>query len=136
MDLKLKRSSFTENGIFGLLLDQTGAIVCFTLEHAYENGDGTWEPKVPEGTYTCLRSMHQLAHMNSPFETFEIMDVPGHTDILFHCGNTNNDSEGCVLVGALIEQILLTTQLVDSRKAFSKLMELEEGLDSFELTID
>ena len=29
----------------------------------------------------------------------EILDVPNFTDILIHCGNTDNHTSGCLLVG-------------------------------------
>jgi hypothetical protein len=133
MELLLKRFSFTENGIFGQLFDEQSNIVAYTLEHAYQadEGSSTWTPKIPAGQYTCQRGQHQLGGMVAPFETFQVMDVPGHTNILLHCGNLEKDSSGCILLGSGI----LGSALTESRKAFASFMAIEDGLESFVIKI-
>jgi hypothetical protein len=128
VNLTLRRTSFTKFGVFGILIDDKGSTIAYTLEHAY--GD-RFQPKLPDGTYTCRRGMHRLMHMRIDFETFEIENVPGHEDILFHTGNTNEDSSGCVLLG---EKIGIDF-LLRSRAAFISFMELQKGLDTFQLTV-
>lgn len=135
MDLRLKRTSFEECGIFGVLSSQDGScIVATTLEHAYAGSQEpvSFIPKVPPGVYKCVRGQHQLAHMTEPFETFEITDVPGHNHILFHVGNTNNDSEGCVLLGCA----RVSNSVVSSRTAFVNFMQLQHGIDEFSLVVE
>jgi hypothetical protein len=34
----------------------------------------------------------------------EIRDVPNFTHILLHCGNTDDDTDGCLLVGNVVSQ--------------------------------
>lgn len=137
MDLTLKRLAYRPDGIFSELFDESGIHVCFCLEHAYAfNGSG-FLPKLPSGSYICQRGQHQLYGMPKAFETFEITGVPGHTDILFHVGNFNNDSEGCVLVG---ENILIgpangIQTLSHSMTTFAKLMELQLGINEFMLEV-
>lgn len=131
----LERSDFTRSGIFGGLYKGEQTLPAFyTLEHAYPDivDPGAWEPKVPTGTYTCVRGTHSLAH-SGPFETFEITGVPGHQGILFHVGNTNDDSEGCVLLGT--SRSTLTPMILESKKAFAAFMELMKGVDSFTLVV-
>lgn len=133
MDLKLVRSEFGEDGIFGQLFrTDNNSQIAFTLEHAYQQPDGTWKPKLPDGTYVCVRGMHQLASMKTPFETFEITNVPGHTNILIHVGNFDKDSEGCVLIGLHRD----TTMILNSKMAFGSFMELENGVNQFMLTVE
>jgi hypothetical protein len=136
MDLKLTRppGSFKSYGIFGFLSDMIDNLICVTLEHAYagSNEPITFIPKLPPGVYTCVRGMHQLAGMNQPFETFEITGVPGHSGILFHVGNTNDDSECCVLLGTSVSGTMITF----SRNAFNKFMALQAGVDSFALVVE
>ena len=128
MKLSLKRIKYDENGIFGELHSESGSKLAVTLEHSYE-----CKPKLPNGSYICQRGIHRLAsHLDQPFVTFEIMNVPGHTGILFHPGNTNDNSEGCVLLGAEIQENSITK----SRVTFDNFMDLLEGEDQFELTVE
>src|ERR1044072_613453 len=101
MDLVLKRKQYRNDGIFGELLDPAGRIVAFTLEHAYFDGQ-SYVPKIPIGKWQCKLGEHRLAHMTEPFSTFEVTGVEGHTDLLFHSGNRNADSAGCILLGSTI----------------------------------
>jgi len=132
MDMFLKRNAAVAEGIFGSLSTAGGTHLFATLEHAYEQPDGTYAPKLPPGTYACVRGQHQLAHMAQPFTTFEITGVPGHTNILFHVGNYNEDSEGCVLVGAVRSDNMIT----HSKMAFEAFMDLQSGVDQFNLTVE
>jgi Family of unknown function (DUF5675) len=83
--------------------------------------------------YTCQRGIHQLGHPGSlvSIETFEVMNVPGHTGILFHTGNTDEDSEGCILLGDKVQNF----ELLDSRNTFQEFMKLMEGKDTFQLGV-
>ena len=108
MNLTLTRKARKETGIFGELHTEDGKFVAFTLEHSYfqsqpsmsANGGviQSWEAKIPLGTYRCLLGDHQL-HSGSKFKTFMVTGVPNHSGILFHIGNYNRDSEGCILLG-------------------------------------
>ena len=50
---------------------------------------------IPAGSYVTRR-------VTSPKfgETFEVTGVPGRANILFHHGNTEEDTEGCILLGS------------------------------------
>lgn len=131
MDLTLTRTRYTNDGIFGKLTQSGGNLiwVADTLEHAYLTGG--WEPKVPPGVYKCVRGQHRLAHMSQDFTTFEVTNVPEHSGILFHSGNTEWDSEGCILLGLDDGR----TMVGNSRATFNNFMKLQEGCDSFTLTV-
>jgi len=132
MNLKLIRSARNSGGIFGKLLDENDLEVAVTLEHAYQTYAHDWMPKVPRGVYTCQRGPHRLKNMTEDFETFEITGVVGHSNILFHPGNYNDDSEGCVLVGQAVSGNMIT----ESKITFEKFMALQEGVDTFTLAVD
>ena len=139
MNLTLKRISASVDGIFSELLDETGKALFSTLEHAYDsgNGDGSFAPKIPNGTYKCVRGQHRLAHMAHPFDTFEITGVKGHTNILFHRGNWNRDSDGCVLVGkAMTIGPDGVSMITSSHDAFTSFMNMQSGVDEFILTVE
>jgi hypothetical protein len=135
MDLALIRVEYKFDGVFGEIRDIAGEVICCTLEHAYADGINSYIPKVPEGTYICKRGMHQLEHMTNEFETFEITNVPDHTDILFHTGNFNGDSAGCVLLGMNITNIGGRQGVASSKAAFNAFMKLQDGVDEFTLIV-
>lgn len=125
--ITLTRTSATADGIFGTL-SQDGSQLCVTLEHAYQQPDGSYAPKIPPGEYTCVFGQHELH--TGPIETFEVTNVPGHTGVLIHPGNYNNDSEGCILVGYAISGDMIT----ESRATWTGLMQ-HIGTDNFTLQV-
>lgn len=133
MTLTLQRDRYGDFGIFGQLLTPEGTFIAYTLEHSYSG-----VPKIAPGTYTCVRGEHILAHMTEDFATFEITQVPDFqgkavSGILFHWGNYNDDSEGCILLGLGIE----TEMITNSREAFRQFMSqiIPLNCDTFTLTI-
>lgn len=121
---------FCPDGIFGELY-RDGTLVAYTLEHSFDN-----KPKVVDGSYTCIRGPHRLHGMTEDFITFEIKNVPPFngnpvTGILFHWGNYNKDSDGCVLLGSTTAP----TMVGNSRQTWSNFMKSLEGFDSFGLTV-
>ena len=130
MTLTLNRQEFRDDGIFSVLKNEKGDVLAHTLEHAYNR-----TPKLYNGTFTCVRGQHQLEGMTKSFETFEITGVSGHTNILLHSGNWNDDSAGCVLVGEGIAQSDRGQMITASKQCFADLMALLVGLPSFELIV-
>jgi len=127
----LQRTNFLETGIFGsLFFYGDNEEFAKTLEHAYLQEDGKYLPKIPAGKYWCVRGTHQIS--NEFFETFEIMGVPGHTGLLFHPGNFNNDSSGCILLG---EEISNFSMITESRNKFLEFMNALNGVTSFHIEI-
>ena len=127
MYLRLRRMSFTEEGIFGIIFDPENNILFHTLEHSYD-----CVPKLSAGTYQCMR--HPPNRL--PYETFEVQGAPPFQGnpvdgILIHIGNYNADSEGCILVGEDSAMNMVT----NSKMAFAILMELQSGVDEFTLTV-
>jgi hypothetical protein len=134
MDLISHRTQYRPDGIFSEVTDADGPVMV-ALEHAYQDDQGNYEPKIPPGVYDCVRGMHQLADMDAPFETFEITGVAGHTGLLFHAGNFDKDSEGCMLCGEAIADDEDGEMVTNSRAAFEKFMALQDGVDSFQLEV-
>lgn len=132
MNLTLIRRDHKSVGIFGELQDADGRHLAVTLEHAYPDGNEGFCAKIPDGEFKCVLGGHLLHGMTTPFETFEITGVEGHSNLLFHWGNWNQDSEGCVLVG---EDVVGGNMITNSRETFSKLMAIQSGLDEFQLVV-
>ena len=138
MKLILKRRNYRLDGVFGELTDEQGNCICFTLERSYAdlNALEAISPKLPAGTYKCVKGPHRLKGMVQDFETFEVMNVPGHWGILFHVGNYNEDSEGCILLGeGLGTRQKNGVMLTNSKKAFAKFMTLLKDVDDFQLLV-
>jgi hypothetical protein len=130
-DFILTHTRFCSDGIFGELKKFDGTFVAYTLEHSYDN-----KPKLTNGNYTCVRGPHKLHGMTNPFITFEIMGVPDFngvpvTGVLFHWGNYNKDSEGCVLMGASEAPTMIGTSV----QTWTAFMASMSGIDSFNLTV-
>ena len=78
---------------------------------------------------------YEMIRWNSPHfgETFKVKDVPGRTQILFHSGNTIQDTKGCIILGSgLLDN---KKGVSESRKAFTKFMQILDGYDKAHLTI-
>lgn len=135
--LTLRRKQFRSDGIFGKLEDDSLGMSLITLEHAYENSDHTsYVPKIPEGIYKCVRGKHSLFRSPQKFETFEVTGVAGHSGLLFHPGNFNNDSEGCILLGTKIMKMGYGAEMIaNSKLAFKEFMEFLHSVDQFSLEI-
>ncbi len=122
MILDLLRVGQSRRGTFGVLRHGQVPFV-LTLE----------EPCVsciPAGRYRCRR-------VRSPKfgVTFEVCDVPGRSHILFHSGNTIEDTEGCILVGEEFSGTWDAPMLVSSRRGFLELLSYLEGIPEFDVNI-
>jgi Family of unknown function (DUF5675) len=135
MDVILKRNRYREDGIFGVLLDDQGEGLFVTLEHAYFDDNFNYSPKLPEGSYICILGDHKLEGMTETFKAFEVTNVPGHTGILFHVGNYNSDSNGCILLGMNVNKATAGWAIESSRIAFEKFMKLQDGVTQFTLIV-
>lgn len=136
MDLTLARSAYRLDGVFGELYEtNSNDKIAVTCEHAYTDDLGGYYPKILPGEYLCKRGIHQLKNMPRPFETFQIMNVPNHTQILFHVGNWHFDSDGCVLLGSDIAPSSRGQMITNSRMTFDKFMLLQSGLEFFQLKV-
>jgi Family of unknown function (DUF5675) len=130
MDIILHRTEETADGVFGILTDSFGSQLAVTIEHAYDSGhgDGSFTAKIPAGEYTCQR--RHSPHFG--FDVFEVLDVPNCTFIEIHPGNTEKDSEGCILLGSFRQG----NDILESRKAFDAFMAKQINVDKFTLTVE
>jgi hypothetical protein len=128
MTLTLIRRQYREDGIFSQLTGLSSPML--TLERSYN-----LKSKIPIGTYRCVKGMHRLKNMKNPFETFQVMNVPKCTGILFHVGNYNRDSEGCILLGENLGISNGALMLTRSRIAFHRFMKELSGVKEFTLHV-
>ena len=157
--LTLRRREYLQEGIIGDLYD-SAKFHLYTLEHAYTvdelfPGIPPVDPppsiikyyaKIPAGVYTCqlgtgagkgkFQGMHCL-HDGIWFNAYQIMNVPGHTNCLFHHGNYNRDSDGCALLGVgLGRTSAMGRMLTSSDVGVAQFMKLQNGALTFRLTVE
>lgn len=129
MIFTIKRVSTDKDGTFGVLLFNNTPFAV-TLERQWLNNKPSISC-IPAGNYICKR-------VNSPKfgDTFEITGVPGRTHILFHKGNVDNDSHGCVLIGEKFGILGADSAILDSKGGFNEFMAILKDVDEFNLTIE
>ena len=108
MKLEVLRISSGEDSTSGLLFDVTNdrKFLCYTLEDEYREEKVMAETRIPAGTYeVVLRAVggfHDKYAKRFPkihAGTLHVTNVPGFKYILIHCGNTDEHTAGCLLVG-------------------------------------
>ena len=125
--ITLKRISTNSEGTYGVLLSDTYPFAV-TLELPWKDNLRNVSC-IPAGMYLCQR-------IRSPRfgETFDI-PVAGRSHILFHTGNWDTDTEGCILVGEQFEYLNGKMAVAVSHKGFDEFMSILDGKQEFHLTI-
>ena len=126
--LTLKRIAENEDGTFGVLIDGDTPFA-LTLERNWLSNKPN-ESCIPAGKYVCKRIISPRFG-----ETFEITNVPGRSHILFHTGNLEEHSKGCILIGEEFGYLNGKVAVLSSRKGFKEFMDRLNGLSSFEIEI-
>ena len=124
MNLTLERLVSDEAVTLGKLRGD-GWMLC-TLENPWIDNE-PYISCIPFGTYTCKR-------VDSPRfgNTFQIMEVADRSHILFHWGNYEKDTMGCVLLGI---DSNWKSMIYSSRKGFGQFIKHMEKVRVFELSI-
>lgn len=131
--LTLKRIAKKADYTIGRLEDEMGKRICDTLEPTYRNYKGgelkvPRKSAVPEGTYPVVVTKSWKFGKYLPL----LVGVPGFEGIRIHSGNTNKDTEGCILVGQNLEK----GKVLMSRITLERLMKLIENEKRVFLTIE
>jgi hypothetical protein len=110
LELELYRISSNKDSTLGCLYELQGngkkRYLCFTLEDEYREVKVMAETRIPDGKYEIkLRDFGGYHEKyKKRFEDIHqgmlwLQDVPNFKYILMHCGNTAEDSAGCLLLG-------------------------------------
>ena len=92
MHVILNRNTQSDKGTFGVLIMQN-APLCVTLELPWVDNKRDISC-IPCGVYGCAKYTSERYG-----QVWKIHDVPNRSGILFHAGNTLENTSGCVLVG-------------------------------------
>lgn len=128
MKIELLRVGQSNRGTFGVLRQQEIPFA-LTLERPWVDNQANISC-IPAGSYTCQR-------IRSPKfgDTFEVTNVPNRSHVLFHKGNTVEDTHGCILVAEEFSGTFDHPMLASSQRGFGELMQLLDGRTTFELVI-
>ena len=108
MKLEVIRFNKGEDSTNGILFDITDErkFLCYTLEDEYRKEKVYGETCIPEGEYQInfrteggYHAKYSKRFADIHMGMLEVCDVPNFKYILIHCGNTDEDTAGCLLVG-------------------------------------
>lgn len=122
--LVLRRFANTPNGTPGRMGD------LYTMERPDLDNVPMWS-RIPAGHYDCVRSWYH----KGGYDSYEIVNVPGRTRILFHRGNWMTDVNGCVALGTGFGLLDGKLAVLRSAIAFERFMTERRGVLSFDLDI-
>tara|TARA_R100001369_G_scaffold91769_2_gene134117 strand:- start:794 stop:1258 length:465 start_codon:yes stop_codon:yes gene_type:complete len=109
MELEVLRFSSQIDSTNGLLFENTKSgkvFLAYTLEDEFRQIKEYGETRIPDGEYEL--GLRTIGGFNSRYsERFsdihkgmlQVMNVEGFEYILIHCGNSDEDTSGCLLVG-------------------------------------
>ncbi len=126
--LELIRIGSSQRGTFGVLRHGQVPFV-LTLERPWADNERDISC-IPAGRYRCRR-LHSPKFGN----TYEITEVPNRTHVLFHSGNTIEDTQGCILLGEEFSGTWDRPMIVSSRRGFLEFMRYLDGALEFDLVI-
>lgn len=113
MELTLEREPSTVKATIGRL-SVDGAFECLTLEDVVRPVKIAGKTAIPAGRYEVDITFSKRFQRMMP----QLLDVPNFAGIRIHAGNTDADTEGCILVGRKKASDDFISQ---SRNAFAKL---------------
>jgi hypothetical protein len=110
------------------LVSVDSKFVCFGLEDEYRVKKLYAETRIPAGSYPI--TLRKIGALNELYKArfpdihegmLYIRNVPGFEFILIHCGNTDDDSAGCLLVGSAATSYELNMSIAGSAIAYRNL---------------
>lgn len=128
-----------DHGTFSFL--HVKGFTFFSLEPEWrENAHGV--SCIPAGEYVLRRTIYNRYN----YPTYEVVGIPDRERILLHPGNTEEDTEGCVLLGMTLGVLTVDRDLdtgkrnkklavLQSRKAFDQFMRLMDGITEARITV-
>lgn len=94
MKIDVKRFEFGDKYTIGKM-SIDGIFFCYTLEDKVRDKKVDGNTAIPEGTYNVIIDKSIRFGKDMP----HIMNVPGFEGVRIHSGNTDLDTEGCILIG-------------------------------------
>ena len=109
MKLEVLRISSQDDSTSGILFDVVNGkrkFLCYTLEDEQRDVKVWGETRIPAGKYKLslrkeggFHTRYQAKYGNMHQGMIHVNDVPGFEYILWHTGNTDENTAGCLLLG-------------------------------------
>jgi hypothetical protein len=126
MKIEVKRLHKTSKSTIGeLTID--GKFECYTLEDVEREVKIKSETAIAKGTYKVIINQSNRFKRLLPL----LLNVPNFEGVRIHSGNSNHDTEGCILVGRTRSNDFIG----QSRKAFDSLFKKMQGAKNITITI-
>jgi len=151
-ELTLKREYADADGTFGRLILSPNRWWYTAEDDWLDNAKG--KSCIPLGVYPLVRTTYEkkkakqdLWWKQFDYQTFEIDEVPERDRILIHPGNTEEDVEGCVLIGKSMGYVTVVKDedtgllkvrkraVLQSKEAFREFMAEMAGIDRATLRV-
>lgn len=125
MRFELVTVAIRPDGCFSALLHE-GRPFAVTCERTFEDG----RPVIQAGIHKCRKTWF----VRGQHDTYEI-ETTGHSRVLFHRGNVEQDSIACILVAKAFTVMNGQCAIRDSVPGFREFMEACAGVEEFDLTV-
>ena len=128
-NVKIKRFNDSGDEALGVVIIDDIPF-CLSLEQSW-NENKVSQSCIPTGEYVC--KWHKSPKYGW---CYIVTEVEGRSHILFHAGNTRNDTRGCILLGDKIGQVFAGgSSVLNSRKTIKAFHQRMQKSD-FKLTIE
>lgn len=112
-----------------------GEPLCLSLELPWKDN----KPNIsciPEKEYVGRKTYNRMSNGGARFPTcIELLDVPDRAGILIHPGNTELNTQGCILPGLTFGTIYNLPAVLQSRKALERWLGLLKDGEIFSLKV-
>ena len=118
LQVEIRREIYTGKSTVGRLF-LNGEFECFTLEDCQrpQGGKVAGATCIPAGSYSLVINRSLRFRRLLP----QLLEVPGFEGIRIHPGNTDADTEGCILVGQTRSEDFVGSSRAAFQKLFRKL---------------
>ena len=126
--MELIRDCTNKMGTFGILT--LWDLKFYTIEKPWLNNE-PWISCIPVGIYTLEMSYFDRGE----YPAYEVMNVPGRTDILIHIANIQSNVQGCIGLGEQLGCINGQWAVLSSKRALRTFHTALEDTDDRTLNI-
>jgi len=132
LDIEIRRETYTGKSTTGRLF-LNGQFECYTLEDCArpEGVKVAGATCIPAGSYALTINHSSRFQRLMP----QLLEVRGFESVRIHSGNTDADTEGCILVGLTRAENFVGSSRAAFRKLFGKLQAAKAAGSEIRVTV-